>query len=57
MKDFELTLNINEVNLIIKALGNMPFNQVSDLITKIHAQAQKQLVSNGHEKISAEGQK
>ncbi|MCC6371443.1 MAG: hypothetical protein IT236_10605 [Bacteroidia bacterium] len=54
MKDFQLTLNINEVNQIIKALGHMPFNQVSDLIAKIHAQAQQQLVSNGHQPSNVE---
>lgn len=57
MKDFQLTLNLNEVNLIIKSLGNLPFNQVSDLINKIHAQAQQQLVSNGHEKMTTADEK
>lgn len=50
MKEFKLKLDINEVNLIIKALGNLPFNQVSELVGKIHNQAQEQLVAaNGHE--------
>jgi len=50
MKDFKLKLDIAEVNLIIKALGNLPFNQVNELIAKIHSQAQEQLVAaNGHE--------
>ena len=45
MKEFKLLLNVNEVNLILKALGNMPYNQVSETVTKIHAQAQEQLTN------------
>ena len=54
MKEFKLTLQLTEVNLILKALGDMPFNQVSELVTKIHAQAKEQLASNGHEKTTAD---
>lgn len=55
MKDFKLTLNLNEVNLILKALGNLPYNQVSEVISKIHAQAQEQIsIPNGHEKVLTE---
>ena len=43
MKDLKLTLTITEANLILKALGELPFRQVNDLVTKIHAQAQQQL--------------
>ena len=50
MKDFKLTLNLNEVNLVIRALGNLPYNQVNELLAKVHAQAQEQVVAaNGHE--------
>ena len=45
MKEFKLVLNLNEVNVILKALGNMPYNQVSEIVTKIHAQAQEQLTN------------
>ena len=45
MKEFKLALNLTEVNLILKALGNMPFNQVSEIVSKIHAQAQEQLTN------------
>lgn len=45
MKEFKLILNVNEVNTILKALGNMPYNQVSEIVTKIHAQAQEQLTN------------
>lgn len=43
MKEFKLTLNVNDVNLILKALGNLPYNQVNELVSKIHAQAQQQM--------------
>ena len=45
MKEFKLTLTVNEVNTILKALGAMPYNQVSELIGKIHGQAQVQLTN------------
>lgn len=52
MKDFKLTLNLEEVNLVIKALSELPFKQVNDLVAKIHLQAQEQLVAaNGHETV------
>ena len=55
MKNFKLTLTLDEVNLIIKALGNLPFNQVNDLVATIHLQAQEQLVAaNGHEPLVTE---
>lgn len=37
-----LELSFNDVNLILKALGNLPFNEVYDLIGKIHEQAKAQ---------------
>jgi hypothetical protein len=38
----ELKLDLNEVNGILNALGQMPYVQVKDLIAKIQAQAQPQ---------------
>jgi hypothetical protein len=38
-----LDLNVNEVNLIMQALGNMPYAQVFELVRKIQEQAQAQL--------------
>ena len=43
MKDLRLTLTVNEVNLALKALGNLPYYQVCTLIDKIQAQANLQL--------------
>ena len=39
----ELKLDLNEVNGILNALGQMPYIQVKDLIAKIQAQAPPQL--------------
>lgn len=41
-KHIQLDLNYEEVNVILKALGNLPFNEVYDLIGKIHEQANSQ---------------
>lgn len=38
----QLSLNIEEVNLVLKALGNLPFNEVFELIGNIHDQANSQ---------------
>jgi hypothetical protein len=46
MKDFNLNLSINEVNLVLKALSQLPYHQVNDVISKIHAQAQDQLTKD-----------
>lgn len=39
----ELTLDINEVNIIITALSERPFREVYELIGKIHSQSNIQL--------------
>lgn len=50
MNEVKLNLNVVEVNTIIKALGQFPYNQVNDLIVKIHQQASVQLTEgNGQE--------
>lgn len=41
-KTIELQLNFEEINLILKALGKLPFNEVYDVIGKIHDQANTQ---------------
>jgi hypothetical protein len=46
MKDVQVTLTIDEANLVLKALMNMPFIEVYELIGKINEQCNKQL-SNG----------
>lgn len=41
-KNIQLDLSYEEINVILKALGNLPFNEVYDLIGKIHEQANSQ---------------
>jgi len=43
MKEINLSLKIEDVNLLLTALGNLPFIQVHELITKIQSQATPQL--------------
>ncbi len=43
MNDITLTLTLNEINLIMSALGNAPYVQVAELVGKVKAQAQSQL--------------
>jgi hypothetical protein len=38
-----LELNMEDINLILKALGNLPFNEVYEIIGQIHTQANQQL--------------
>jgi hypothetical protein len=46
MKEIIFKLNIDEINLALTALGNMPYIQVHDLINKIQIQAKTQLKDN-----------
>ena len=39
----KLDLTINEINLILQALGNAPYAQVFELVQKIREQAQGQI--------------
>ena len=51
MKDIKLNLNVNEINLVLKSLGNLPYYQVCSVIEKIQAQANLQITNtngNGH---------
>ena len=43
MNKINLELDINEVNVLIKALSERPFREVYELIGKIHAQSNTQL--------------
>ena len=39
----KLELTINEINMILQALGNAPYAQVFELVHKIREQAQAQV--------------
>jgi hypothetical protein len=41
----KLELTINDVNMILQALGNAPYAQVFELVEKIRTQAQAQVQS------------
>jgi hypothetical protein len=41
----KLELTINEINIIMQALGNAPYVQVAELIQKIREQAHPQMVT------------
>ena len=43
MKELKFLLNINETNTVLRALGNLPYTQVYELMQKIQGQAQAQL--------------
>ena len=43
MPDIHLTLTIDEINLALEALGQMPFSRVHQLIANIQQQAAAQL--------------
>jgi len=43
-KEVKISLTFEEVNIVLKALGNLPFNQVYEIIGKIHEQANQQIV-------------
>lgn len=43
MPSIQLTLTIDETNLVLEALGNLPFARVYTLINIIQTQAQAQI--------------
>ena len=49
--NMKLELTVNEVNIIMQALGNAPYVQVAELIQKIREQAQAQLSQPATEEI------
>ena len=48
----QLNLSINEINLIMQALGNEPYVQVFELVQKIREQAQAQMTAPTEEKVN-----
>ena len=42
-KEITLTLTVNDANLILAALGKLPFEAVADLVGKIKEQGQAQI--------------
>ena len=50
VKEVTLTVSIEEAGKIFKALGNMPFVEVYELIGKLNEQTNQQLVPQKQEK-------
>ncbi len=42
-KEITLTISVADANLILAALGKLPFEAVADLVAKVRAQGQSQL--------------
>lgn len=57
MKEVNLKLNVNEVNMVIKALGQFPYNQVFEIVSKIHKQASDQVQEEMELNTNGENQK
>jgi hypothetical protein len=55
MKEIALKLTVDEANLILQALGNLPFAQVYGLIEKINQEASSQLDPSPNGSASAAG--
>lgn len=48
-KEITLTLTLNDANLILAALGKLPFEAVADLVNKIREQGQAQITETPQE--------
>ena len=53
MDKLQLSLDINEINILLSALSQMPYGQVSNLIGNISQQAQEQLPQPGEPELKA----
>lgn len=43
MQDFDLKLTLNDINVVLQALGNAPYVTVAEVIAKIRDQVQPQV--------------
>ena len=48
----DLNLSVNEINLILQALGQAPYVQVAELVEKIKAQAIPQVEAMPKEEVA-----
>jgi hypothetical protein len=56
MKTINLQLSVEEANLVLEALGNLPFSRVYALIAKMQEQARQQLQDDGQLEPPAQGE-
>jgi hypothetical protein len=52
MNKVTINLSIDEANLVLEALGDMPYRRVYELVVKIQQQASEQLNENQDKKES-----
>ncbi|MEN2281120.1 hypothetical protein AAGF08_03210 [Algoriphagus sp. SE2] len=52
MKEITIKLTIDEANMVLESLGQMPFDKIYTLVQKIQEQAAKQL-NNGQSEEEA----
>ena len=59
MNEIRLTLTLEEVNILLNALGTQPYAQVQPLIAKIQTQGSTQLqaAQNGQQQVGEETDK
>ena len=59
MNEIRLTLTLEEVNILLNALGTQPYAQVQPLIAKIQTQGSTQLqaTQNGQQQVDEEIEK
>jgi len=55
MKKIQLTVSVEEGNLIFKGLSKLPFEEVYELIGKLNDQANQQLKESTEEKSNFNG--
>ncbi|MCI5134963.1 MAG: hypothetical protein Q3M30_17440 [Candidatus Electrothrix sp. Rat3] len=55
MKQIKLDVKVEEANLILEALGNLPFIKVHELISKIHQQAGTQMAEQNNSAVAHDG--
>ena len=56
MREIDLRISVDEVNLILEALGDLPFVKVYTLIGKIQQQANQQISAAERPSDAANGQ-
>ena len=52
MPDIQLRLSIDDLNLILEAVGNRPFARVYSLVSKLQAQAAEQFLAGAGQALA-----
>ena len=54
MDQMKINLSLDETNIVLNALGDLPYKQVFQLIQKIQQQAGRQLESDNGQEVTAD---